>query len=280
MPVRSRFPLLAAPVVAVATVLLLMSVATVPAGHVGVVTAFGRVDADRTLPEGLHLVAPWARVHPMSVRTQELKEEMDVPTQQGVTVHLEVSLLYALEPDRAAEVYQKAGPNFADVVLVPQFRSATRGTTVGFEAKDLYTAKRQDVEVKLEAEVQTLMTGRGVRCERVLMRRMDLPPAVRESIDRKVVAEQKAEQMEYELRTAKKEAERKQIEAEATAKAQETIKKSLDDHYIRYLWVKALETAATNRSATIYVPTGHDGLPLVGAVRSGSQAAAAPAGGQ
>src|SRR5262245_44585544 len=68
------------------------SVTTVPSGSVGVVTTFGKVDP-QPLPEGLHFVAPWRSVHPLTVRTQEVKERLEVPTKEGLTIELEVSLL-------------------------------------------------------------------------------------------------------------------------------------------------------------------------------------------
>jgi regulator of protease activity HflC (stomatin/prohibitin superfamily) len=270
------------------------SIATVQAGHVGVVTTFGRVHPEH-LAEGAHFIAPWESVRQMSLRTEEVKEEMDVPTKEGVTVKLEASLLYSLNPEKAADVYQKIGPEYADRVVKPQFRSAARNTTVNFEAKDLYTGTRTAVELALEKETHDALLDRGIRCEKVLLRKMELPPTIKASIDQKMVADQKAQAMEYELKaaeqdakkkkieaeaianaklaalkveleTAKMEAEKKQIEAEATAKAQDTIKKTLDENYVRYLWVQALETAAKNRSATIYVPTGKDGLPMVNTI--------------
>jgi regulator of protease activity HflC (stomatin/prohibitin superfamily) len=278
---------------AIAAVVLVAwcSFTTVQAGHVGVVTTFGRVHPEH-LVEGAHVLAPWNSVHQMSLRTEEVKEVMDVPTKEGVTVQLEASLLYSLNPEKAADVYQKIGLEYPEKVVKPQFRSAARNTTVNFEARDLYTGNRTQVELALEKETRDALMERGIQCEKVLLRKMDLPPTIKASIDQKMVADQKAQAMEYELKaaeqdakkkkieaeaiataklaamkveleTAKMEAEKRQIEAEATAKAQETIKKTLDDNYIRYLWVQALETGAKNRSATIYVPTGHDGLPLV-----------------
>jgi regulator of protease activity HflC (stomatin/prohibitin superfamily) len=278
------------------------SVATVHAGHVGVVTTFGRVHPEH-LDEGAHFIAPWESVHQMSLRTEEVKEEMEVPTKEGVSVKLEASLLYSLNPEKAADVYQKIGPEYADRVVKPQFRSAARNTTVNFEAKDLYTGTRTAVELALEKETHDALASRGIVVEKVLLRKMELPPTIKASIDQKMVADQKAQAMEFELKaaeqeakkkkieaeaianaklaamkveleTAKMEADKRQIEAEATAKAQDTIKKTLDENYIRYLWVQALETAAKNRSATIYVPTGKDGLPMVSTVGPSPVAAA------
>src|SRR5262245_41934822 len=54
----------------------------VPAGHVGVVDFFGSV-SPRTLKAGINLVNPLARIIKMSVKTQETKEVMDVPSKEG-----------------------------------------------------------------------------------------------------------------------------------------------------------------------------------------------------
>ena len=85
-------------VLAVIVALLLVRCAqSVPAGHVGVVDVFGSV-SDAVLPAGLHLVNPLAHVHRMSVQTRELKEVMDTPSSEGLIVHLEVSVIFHLDP--------------------------------------------------------------------------------------------------------------------------------------------------------------------------------------
>jgi regulator of protease activity HflC (stomatin/prohibitin superfamily) len=60
-------------------------VTVVPAGHVGVIDLFGRVTPE-TLESGLQLVNPLARIIHMSVQTLEVKETMDVPSKEGLTV--------------------------------------------------------------------------------------------------------------------------------------------------------------------------------------------------
>ena len=61
-------------VVAVAAVVLgLSSWTTVPAGHVSVVTSFGKVSGEPLEP-GFHWVAFWKKTHSMSIQTQEVKE--------------------------------------------------------------------------------------------------------------------------------------------------------------------------------------------------------------
>jgi prohibitin 1 len=75
----------------------------VPAGSVGVVNFFGTV-FDVTLKAGINYVNPLANVIKMSIQTQKLKEVMDVPSKEGLTVQLEVSVLYHLNPEKAADV--------------------------------------------------------------------------------------------------------------------------------------------------------------------------------
>ena len=104
--------------------LALNSVACVKTGHVGVVTVFGKVTG-RVIPEGMHLVNPLARVHELSIKTQEVKERAAVPSKEGLIMGLEASVLYHLNPDNADEVFQKTGANYADVLLVPRLSIVT-----------------------------------------------------------------------------------------------------------------------------------------------------------
>ncbi len=67
----------------------------IPAGHVGVIDFFGNV-SDNTLYPGVNFVNPLANVVKFDARTQELKEEMTVPSKEGLSVQLEISLLYSL----------------------------------------------------------------------------------------------------------------------------------------------------------------------------------------
>jgi len=125
-----------------AAIALAQTVRVVPAGHVGVVDLFGRVDS-ATRKSGLNIVNPFARVISMSVKTQELKEVMDVPSREGLTMQLEASALFHLDPEKAAEVYKSVGPDYVSVLLEPQFRSVTRGVTSQYEARALYTSERE-----------------------------------------------------------------------------------------------------------------------------------------
>ncbi|MEX2189067.1 MAG: SPFH domain-containing protein, partial [Bacteroidota bacterium] len=95
----------------------------IPAGHVGVVDFFGIV-SDEPLLAGINPINPLARVQKYSIQTKEHKETMEVLSREGLTIRLEISALYRLNPDSAARVYKTiSGGDYEGVILVPQFRS-------------------------------------------------------------------------------------------------------------------------------------------------------------
>ena len=122
----------------VAVIVASSSTSCVRTGHVGVVSVFGRVTG-RTLAEGIHIVNPAANVTELSIKTQEIKEKAAVPSKEGLIMGLEASILYHLDPARAATVYQQMGPTYAEILLIPTFRSAIRAITAGNTAASLYS---------------------------------------------------------------------------------------------------------------------------------------------
>ena len=107
-------------------ILLFASVTRVQSGHVGVLTLFGRVTGE-VLSEGIHMINPFKSSNEMSIRTQEIKESASVPSAEGLVMNLDTSLIYHLDPEKAADVYQKIGPNYSNVFIEPNLRAAIRG---------------------------------------------------------------------------------------------------------------------------------------------------------
>src|SRR5713101_8989824 len=82
------------------------SITRVGTGHVGVLTLFGKVTGE-TLGEGIHIINPLKTNNEMSIQTQTIKESANVPSSEGLMMSLDTSLIYHLNPDRAADVFQK-----------------------------------------------------------------------------------------------------------------------------------------------------------------------------
>ena len=226
------------------------SLRVVPAGHVGVVDFFGNV-SQSSLKSGINFVNPLAKVIAMSIRTQEDKETMSVPSKEGLTIELEVSALFHLDPEKAVDVYKSVGTHYVDVIFIPQMRAAARGVTGGSEAKALYTSEREALGLAVREHLEGLVGDRGMIVENILLRKVSLPITVSQAIEQKLKAEQEFERMKFVNQREEMEAERKRIEAKGVRDSQAIISETLTPQYLNYLWIRNL---ADNQNV-IYVAT-------------------------
>ena len=242
---------------------ILTSVAYVPAGHVGVVTLFGRVTG-QVLPEGTHLILPFKSVSRMAIRTQELKETASVPSEEGLIITLDASLLFRLDPAKAADVYQKLGPGYLDVVVEPTLRSGIRAATAAHNANALYTGAREEVAKQVQQELEERLAPRGIIIESVLLRDIQLPPMLKQSIEAKQQAEQDALRMTFILQKEKQEAERKRIEAQGVADFQRIVAQGISPQLLEWKGIEATEKVADSTNAkVILIGSPRNGLPLI-----------------
>lgn len=235
----SLTPIVVSTLAGLAIGIVISAIRVVPAGYVGVVDFLGHV-SPRALSSGINFVNPLAKVINISVRTQEDKETMEVPSKEGLNVALDLSVLYKLDPAKAVEVYKTIGQNYQEVILIPQYRAAARGITVTHEAKALYTSERELLTQGIDDSLRNLIADRGVIIERVLLRAITLPTTVSGAIEQKLKAEQDAERMKFILQKEQLEAERKRVEAGGIRDAQAIINQSLTSQYLQYLWINTL----------------------------------------
>jgi prohibitin 1 len=235
----------------------------IPAGHVGVVDFLGNV-SDNTLKPGINLVNPMATVVKFDARTQELKETMNVPSKEGLTVTLEISLLYSLSFEYANRIYKTVGENYAETILIPQFRSVVRGVTASYDAKALYTAEREVLANRIEQELSALVKSRGITLEAAPLRQITLPPGLTASIEEKLKADQESQRMQFVLLKESQEAERKRIEAKGIADFQDIVSKGISEQVLKWKGIEATEKlAASPNSKVVIIGSGKDGLPII-----------------
>jgi regulator of protease activity HflC (stomatin/prohibitin superfamily) len=244
-------------------VLLFASVARVDSGHVGVLTLFGRVTGE-VLPEGVHLVNPFKVNNQMSIRTQEIKESASVPSSEGLVMNLDTSLIYHLNPEKAAEVYQKIGPNYMAVLVEPNLRAAIRESTASHSANALYTGEREAVAKQIYSQLADKLGERGILVESVLLRDIQLPATLKSSIESKQQAEQEALAMNFRLQKETQEAQRKRIEAGGIRDFQQIVAQGISPQLLEWKGIEATESLAkSNNSKVVVIGNSKNGLPLI-----------------
>src|ERR1041385_4506188 len=244
-------------------ILLFASTTSIPTGHVGVLTLFGRVTGD-VLGEGIHIINPLKSVQKLSVQTQSVKESANVPSNEGLILALDTSLLFRLDRNKAAQVFQTVGEDYAAKIVEPTLRAAIRASTSSHTANALYTNARELVQQQIQDELTTQLAARGMIVEAVLLRDVQLPAMLKGSIEAKQQAEQDALRMSFILQKEKQEAERKRIEAQGIADFQKIVAQGISPQLLEWKGIEATEKLAlSTNSKVIVIGNPKNGLPLV-----------------
>jgi prohibitin 1 len=244
-------------------ILLFSAVTRVGTGHVGVLTLFGRVTGE-SLGEGMHLINPLKTNNELSIQTQTLKESASVPSSEGLMMSLDTSLIYHLNPDRAAEVFQKIGADYENVVVEPTLRSAIREATASHTANALYTGEREMVGKQIYDQVTAQLNQRGLTVENVLLRDIQLPATLKAAIEAKQQAEQESLAMNFRLQKETQEAQRKRIEAAGVRDFQQIVAQGITPSLLEWKGIEATENLAKSpNSKVVVIGNNKNGLPLI-----------------
>ena len=246
-----------------ALIFLFSCIISIPTGHVGVLTLFGKVTGE-TLDEGIHAINPLKAVQKLSIQTQSVKESANTPSNEGLILALDTSLLFHLDRNKAAEVYQKVGANYAEKIVEPTLRAAIRASTSAHSANALYTNARELVQQQIQEQLTAELAPRGVVVENILLRDVQLPLMLKSSIEAKQQAEQDALRMNFILQKEKQEAERKRIEAQGIADFQKIVAQGISPQLLEWKGIEATEKLATSsNSKVVVVGNTKNGLPLI-----------------
>lgn len=221
----------------VVIVLVLIRIApfvTVPAGHRGVVTLFGKVQPE-ALGEGLHLINPFARVTNVTTRIQKTDSQGDAASRdlQQVTTH--IALQYHLIPDAVATFYQRIGMRYEETIIAPQIQETFKAIVARYTAEELIT-KREEVRGHIRdllAEKLAVLTGQALAVDDFSITNFAFSRNFSAAIEAKQEAEQLALKAKRDLERIQVEAQQKIATAEAEAASLKAQKQEITPDLIR-----------------------------------------------
>lgn len=235
---------------------MLCSCAVIRQGEVGVKRTFGKY-ADQPYTEGLKVFNPFTTtVVKVPVQTENLEVGLNLPSKEGLNIAAEISILYNVLPEGAPDLLRNVGKSYERNVILPVFRSAVADVTARFYAKDMHTGERGTIEEAIKDQMTTLLKGRGIQIEAVLIKSIQLPSNLARAIEEKLQAEQQALRMEFVLEEAKREAERKRIEAEGVRDAQNIISEGLNPEVLQFKSLEGFLELAKSPNTKIIISDG------------------------
>lgn len=224
----------------------------------------GGIDRENIYQPGFHVIAPWNDLIKYDVREQQIEEEMEVLSSQGLNIRVDVTVRINPLYDKIGEIHEKFGPDYIQRLVIPEVRSAVREQIGQFTPEELYSTRRNEVQKLIQDHLAKALNNNYVDLKATLIRDIELPEKVRTAIETKLEAEQSALKYEYILNQERQEAERKTIEAQAKADANQILNASLTDKILKDKGIEAtLELAKSPNSKVVIVGGGGDGLPLI-----------------
>ncbi len=104
----------------------------------------------------------------------------------------------------------------------------------------------------------------------VVVGNIQFPPVVSQAVATKLAAAQELETRSTQVAIARKDAEKRVVEAEGIARATQIIQQRLTPLYIQHEAIEAQKAMVNSPNhTTIYIPVGPMGVPLIGTVKEG-----------
>ncbi|MBQ3227785.1 MAG: prohibitin family protein [Clostridia bacterium] len=198
-------------------------VATVPTGHTGILTTFGKVE-DKTLEAGMHIKSPFQEIVCMDNRTQVAHLELSAFSSDIQEVLVSYSMNYQIEKSNAQKIYKEIGVDYYNTVMAPRIQEVVKSVIAKYTAEDLIES-REALSVQITNSLIEQLGAYNIVVVSTAVEDIDFSDAFTASVEDKVVAEQallKA-QTEQAQKTMEEEkaAEREKIKAAADAEVKE-----------------------------------------------------------
>ncbi len=247
------------------------------------------------LNAGLHWIVPFAeRVERYSILNQTYtmsssedegammgEDSIQVRTKDGQQVYVDASVIYAINPANAVDLYRTWRFGYEDGLVRPQARGVIRDVASQYGVEEIVSTKRSEMQMLITQELERVFAENDLILRDFVLRNIRFSDEYALAVEQKQIAEQQAQQAKFVVETKKQEAEQARqvaqgqadaaviaaqgaaqarlIQAEAEAKANQLLAESLTPELLQYQYILKLAPGVQ----TIFVPSGNQFiLPL------------------
>lgn len=248
---------------------------TIPAGHVGVrwYRFLDGTDTKTTVQEGTHMKFPWDEIYDYDARVKTVDQEYDAITRDGLMLRTTISFRYRIHARWVGVLHKNVGPDYLNVLLIPEIGTTARGLIAKYNAEEFYTRYRDQVRDEILVEMQRRLFENNsysdegidvVALEQVMLKSIVLPDRVASAIEGKIEQYQRQLEYDFRLQIEAKEKERKQIEGEGVRRLFDQVGEKELASYLRLAGINAtLELAKSPNAKIIISGSSLNALPLL-----------------
>lgn len=186
----------------------------VETGERGVVLRMGKFVG--IMDEGLNFRIPLIdKVEKLNIREVNFSSTGEVSSKDMQTIHVDVSLIYALNPAEVGRVYQKYSTKYEETLIKPTLAEITNSIIANYPIEE-FVEKRTEISNKINQAFVEKTTNSGIVVKSLLITNHDFSDEYNKAIESKKVAEQGALKAKYDL-------ERVTLEARAQQEKQKSL---------------------------------------------------------
>jgi regulator of protease activity HflC (stomatin/prohibitin superfamily) len=265
------------------------SLERIEAGEVGVVYSMKDGVQDEVLQQGVHFINPFLKVNEFPISQQQLvlsnnpadyNEDshadwsVDAPADGGM-VKLNLTVNYNFDADRVTGLYERFRGMDGDALVESMVQNSIiayiKEVTPKFTVMEIYSSKRAEVGQAITEYLNSKLNDEyGINVSSALIIDVQLDETLMQKIQAKEQAKQDAEKAELDKQTAIAQAETdkvkaqtkadiKILEAEAEAKANKLLERSLTDKVLqeKYIekWDGKMPTVVAGDDTGIMIPS-------------------------
>jgi len=239
---------------------------TIEPGEKGVIfRKFGDgLDKETIYGQGFHVIAPWNTLHIYDVKLHETFEKMEVLSKNGLSIRIDLSFRYRPIQEKIGYLHDEIGRNYLERIIKPEIRSVTREVIGNYLPEELYSTKREAIEDEIESLTREKVSSKYLSLDAILIRDVTLPQTLRTAIEQKLKQEQESLEYEFKIDKARKEAERKEIEAKGIAEFQKIVTRTITPQLLKWKGIEATqEIAKSPNSKVVVIGNGEGDLPII-----------------
>lgn len=221
---------------------LTLSVAFVPANTVGVKwSAFGGT-SETTLNEGVTLKIPFAdKIYMIPTTVQERTvKNVSVQTKDAQFIKMEVNVKFNVSKSNAFKVYKRYGDidSMKQNIIGNYAQKSVETIVTQYNVIEVLGEKKNEVYTRATADLKEKLAKEGVELTSLTIKDMDAGKEIEEAISKEAVAKKAVETAKQEKEKAQIVAEKKKIEAQGEADANEIKTSKLTDAVLREMLIK------------------------------------------
>lgn len=249
-------------IVAIGVVVLLNSFTTVPTGHVGIKTRFGKVQ-DSVIQEGLNVKTPFIeKIVKIDCKTKKIEESSESSTKDMQTVTSTVAVNYNVKKDSANILYREVGKEYEDIIIKPAILESIKSTMAQYTAEELIT-KRAEVSNKIQETLNEKIESRGFDITEFNLTNIDFSEEYDKAIEAKAVKQQEVATAKAELEKQKIQNEKEISIAQKDAEVMRLQNQEITDKTLRLKELEVQEKIANKWDGQLPSTTLGDNIPMV-----------------